>query len=67
MTEKQARETRQIEMVETHNIALSLRRLKKAPGYDTDRWKRALLHALNMGYAGTPDERRKIREALSQP
>lgn len=68
MTTRQARETRKIELVETANIALCLRRLKDAPGCDDRRWKRALLHAIQMSYAETGwDDLTKIREALKLP
>lgn len=45
LTRKQERQTRLNELVETHNLVLSLRRLRSAP-YDNERWKRALYHAL---------------------
>lgn len=66
-TTKQQRQTSQIEVVETHNLAMSLRRLKNAPGYDHERWKRALLHALGMSYCGDCSERKAVREALNMP
>ncbi len=68
MTAKQSRETRQIEMVETHNLALSFTRLRNAPGLDRERWKRALIHALAM--SNTPDSYEMstaIRTALRLP
>lgn len=64
---KQARETRQTEMVETYNIALSIRRMAEAPGYDHDRWKRAIYHAVCMEDKGTRDERAALRQALNLP
>ena len=67
MTSRQDRETRKVELVETHNIALSLRRIQNAPGYDNRRWKRALIHALGMAYVGSDEERKKIREAVDLP
>ena len=66
-SKKQDRQTRQIEMVETHNLALSLRRLHDAPGFDNQRWKRALYHAIGMTCCGSTDVRRKLREALELP
>ena len=54
-------------MVETHNIALSLRRISDASGHDPDRWKRALVHALGMSYHGSFEEKKAIREALKLP
>ena len=68
MTSKQDRQTRHIEMVETHNIALSLMRLKNATSYASEgSWKRALYHALSMAYCGSFEEQRLIREALKLP
>ena len=59
--------TDKLELVETHNLALSIMRLKGgAGGYDDGRWKRALYHALCM----TVHEyniKRKVREALELP
>lgn len=67
MTSRQDRKTRKVELVETHNIALSLRRISDAPGYDVKRWKRALVHAIGMAYVASNDEQRKIREAVELP
>ena len=59
--------TTKIELVETHNLALSLNRLCVGP-YDTDRWKRAFYHALTMSNAMIAREDLvKIREALRLP
>lgn len=66
MTSKQSRQTRQIEMVETHNIALSIHRIQNAPGYDSDRWKRCFYHAIGMT-SGSFEEKKKLREALNLP
>lgn len=66
-TTKQERETRLSELVETHNIALSLNRLSNTPPYDTGRWRRALYHALLMSAGPGYEERQKIREALKLP
>jgi hypothetical protein len=54
-----------IELVETHNIALCIKRLRDGP-YDQERWKRALYHALSMNVLsrGTLE---KIRIALELP
>lgn len=65
MTPKQLRETRLNELVETHNIARSIRRLRGSP-YDEGRWRRALYHAVCMEVNGV-EERQKIREALKLP
>lgn len=65
-TTKQQRETRLIELVETHNLALALKRLDDAP-YDTHRKRRAQYHALTMSSGFNRDELSKIREALNLP
>lgn len=63
---RQQRETRKIELVETHNLARSLARLTDNGPYDTERWKRALYHALLMnGTSKSTTE--KIRIALELP
>lgn len=62
---KQVRETRRVELVETHNLYLSLMRLQEGP-YDHQRWKRALLHA--GGMAGlSSGQMEKLRLALEMP
>lgn len=61
---KNRNETRKIELVETDNIARSLIRLNE--GYDMQRWRRALYHAICMtisDHAMTV----AIREALRLP
>lgn len=63
---KQLRETRKLELVETHNLLLSLDRLK-GPPYDDSRWKRALYHALGMSDITDLDTKEKIRRALDLP
>ena len=61
------RSTTRIELVETHNLSLSLNRLCCGP-YDTDRWKRAFYHALTMSNASiNREDLTKIREALHLP
>lgn len=67
MTSRQHRETRKTELVETHNIALSLSRIRNSPGFDGQRWKRALVHAIGMADVASKDEQRKIREAVELP
>lgn len=62
---KQLRETRKAELVETHNIALSIVRLQGAP-YDDGRWRRALYHAIGMAGLNR-NEREKLRIALELP
>ena len=66
MATKQLRETRKVELVETHNLTLSLDRLRNMPN-STDAWKRALYHALLMSWGPSWEERRQIREALKLP
>lgn len=65
-TTKQQRQTNLAEMVETHNIALSIKRLSAAP-YDANRWRRALYHALSIGDQVNSAALTKIREALELP
>lgn len=65
--QKQKRETRLIELVETHNIVMSLNRIANAPGYDPRRWRRALYHAIGMAESPTDNTREKIRIALELP
>jgi hypothetical protein len=65
-TTKQQRETRLTEMVETHNLALSFKRLNDSP-YEPARKRRALYHAMMMSDGFSRDELAKIREALSLP
>ncbi len=59
-------ETRKIELVETHNLALSLDRLCETYGTG-ERWRRALYHALSMSNVGRRDTLEKIRIALGLP
>lgn len=66
MRTKQLRETRKIELVETHNIALSLDRLN-IDSYDEGPRKRALYHALCMTISFSCAAREKIRIALELP
>lgn len=54
-------------MVETHNLCISLKRLASAPGYDQERLKRALYHALGMSHASSKGEMEKVRQALGLP
>lgn len=67
ISNKQVRQTRIVELAETHNIAISIKRMQdQAGGYDPERWKRALYHALGMAHVGN-DLIRKVREALDLP
>lgn len=61
------RSTDKIELVETHNLAICLRRLQDTGPHDDGRWRRALYHALCLTYSGNGTERQKIREALGLP
>jgi hypothetical protein len=67
MSERQQRKTSRVELVETGNIAISLRRMEGASPYDAYRWRRALYHALAMSGAATQVELTKIRSALELP
>jgi len=64
---KQERETRQIELAETNNLARSLKRLGDAEGYGSRKWKRAVYHAIAMSQVSMDSELTKIREALGLP
>lgn len=59
------KETRKVELVETHNIALALDRLRGGH-YDRERWRRALYHALTMTDSGR-EVCEKVRVALGLP
>ena len=65
---KQDRQTRMIELVETHNLLRSLVRIKNAPGFDDQgrRWKRSLYHAMSMAYVSN-STLEKVRIALELP
>lgn len=64
---KQQRETRNVELVETGNLAISLSRIQKLSGdYQGRKWKRALYHAMQMtGMADSTCE--AVRKALELP
>lgn len=64
---KQQRQTRNTELVEIGNIAISIRRLQALPSdYQGRRWKRAILHAVQM--VGMSDITiSKLRAALELP
>jgi hypothetical protein len=64
---KQQRQTRQVELVETHNLAISIRRLSETQGYGSRNWKRALYHALSMSSVAGDSELQKMREAMGLP
>ncbi len=67
MNAKQDRQTRLIELVETGNLSLSLRRIKNAPGWEGRRTKRALLHAMDMSGCFTDGELENVRTAFNIP
>lgn len=58
--------TERTELVETHNLVLCLNRLA-GPPYDSERWARALYHALRMAHVTSFEQLAKIREALKLP
>ena len=59
--------TDKMELVETHNLAKSITRLRSGVGgYNEERWKRALYHALGMSVREW-EVTQKIREALKLP
>jgi hypothetical protein len=62
----QQRQTRKVELVETHNLALSLQRLREV-GYLEDALRRALYHALCMTSAFDHNTRQQIRQAMKLP
>ncbi len=63
---KRTTNTTKIELVETHNLTLALNALGGAP-YDSDRWKRAIYHALTMSNVSNSNYSSKIRMALELP
>jgi hypothetical protein len=60
--------TDKTELVETHNLAISLQRLADGShnGYDTERWRRALYHALGISRPSQCNLE-EIRKALRLP
>lgn len=63
---KQLRETRKVELVETHNLMLSLDRMA-GPPYDEKRWRRAFYHALAMSQVSDRSLLERIRVVLDLP
>lgn len=54
-----------MELVETHNLALALKRLRNGGnGYDEGRWRRAMMHAVMMEFGHASTITSKIRQAL---
>lgn len=58
---KRLSKTELAELVETHNMALAIGRLRD--GFYDDRWKRALFHAAGMSGLA-PNELNRLRIAL---
>lgn len=67
MSTKRLTQTRRIELVETHNIAISLDRLTNAPYDGERRMKRAIYHALTMANVLNKSALEQIRIALELP
>jgi len=62
------RTTNQIEIVETHNLATSINRIRfQSRGHDPRRWKRALYHAIAMTDALGFEDLKAIRLTLGLP
>lgn len=60
--------TRLTELVETHAMALSLKRIQEeASGYNGARWKRSLYHALAIAGVTDSGTLEKIRIAMELP
>jgi hypothetical protein len=58
--------TAKVELVETENIYLSIKRLNECGPHDFLKWRRALYHAACMYGVGN-EVQRKLREALELP
>lgn len=58
--------TQKIELVETHNLSLSIQRLRDLRPYDSGAWKRAVYHALTLNNVDH-GVIKLIREALELP
>lgn len=61
---RQEREIHQVELVETYNIANSLRRINDQPNWNHKKWKRALYHALSMSEVCDGPKLTAIRTAM---
>ncbi len=59
--------TTKVELVETHNLSLSINRLYDAAPYDHKRVGRALYHALGMSKFNGSSTLEGIRKALELP
>lgn len=60
-------ETRRIELVETGNIACSLRRVHRCPGPTLRKVRRTLFNALQISDIFSDEELRNLRVALQLP
>lgn len=64
----QRKSTEKVELVETHNMALSLRRLNDIPNsWNNEPTRRALYHAICMTCSFNNEERGSIRQSLKLP
>lgn len=60
--------TKKIDFVEAHNLTLSIRRLRNAPGYSTyGKWRIALYSALVTDGSLSRTELTEIRQTLGLP
>lgn len=59
--------TDRTELVETHNLALSLNRLTNTSPYSNASWRRALYHAIGMTGVSSREMLEKVRIALELP
>ena len=67
MSSNQLRLTRKIELVETHNLALSIERLNGPPYDGGERMKRAIYHGFALSNCVNRSTLEKIRVALELP
>ena len=63
----QRKKTERMELVETHNLALSIHRLRNGAPYDEQAWRRALYHAVLLSGPNEWELRPKLRETLHLP
>ena len=64
---RRSKATGVVELAETHNIALAIKRIQTQGGpYDGERWKRAVYHALGMCGVGR-STLEKVRQGLELP
>ena len=64
---KPLRNTRLVELTETHNLYLSFVRLAKIKGWNSEPMKRALYHAMLMSEQFQNSNLEKVRIALELP